>query len=500
MALIDATQSNVFLWDAGEGALVPYAWHGFPDTFTDIANTRMHLGEGAVGRVAERREGMIVNDYQTWPDAHQGAIQRTGVTAILAEPLCYRDRLVGVLMMQHNRAGLRFTEEDQETVRLLAGQAAIAIANAQLFDAVQRELAERKRAEERLSAALQQLHDIIEFLPDPTFVIGRDREVIAWNQAIEQLTGAKAEEMLGQGDYAYAVPFYGERRPMLMDLLDRASPELEDKYAYVRRVGDKVYAETHIPHLNRGSGAHLWAAAAPLYDAGGRQTGAIEVIRDITERRQAEDALRASLREKDVLLREVHHRVKNNMQIISSLLRLQSRRLKTPEVQEIFRESQNRVRSMALVHELLYQSKDLAQVNLRTYFKALAQGLYRAYGGHTARIALAMDVDEILVGVDMAIPCGLVVGELLSNALKHAFPERQAGTIQLRAHPTGENAMEVVVKDDGVGMDLVWTREGTESLGLRLVHMLAEEQLHGTVQISRHDGTECCLRFPMEKR
>jgi two-component sensor histidine kinase len=225
-----------------------------------------------------------------------------------------------------------------------------------------------------------------------------------------------------------------------------------------------------------------------------------EVQRELGERRRAEERLQGSVREKEVLLRELHHRVKNNMQIISSLLRLQSRQVQIPEVREIFRESQNRVRSMALVHEMLYQSKNLARVNLGAYFKAVAQGLYRTYGADPARILLKLEVAEIDVGVDVAIPCGLVVGELLSNALKHAFPSGRAGTLWVRAHRDDGDTLTVAVKDDGVGMPPGADRGASDSLGLRLVRMLTEDQLRGDVEFLGGTGTECRLRIPMETR
>lgn len=142
----------------------------------------------------------------------------------------------------------------------------------------------------------QELMDIIEFLPDATFVIDRDKRVIAWNHACENMTGVKKEAMLGQGDYAYAEPFFGERHPILIDLLDMPLPEVEANYKYVVRMGDTVYAESFIQRLNGGQGAHLWGTAAPLFDREGRRSGAIEVIRDITAQKHAELALRESER------------------------------------------------------------------------------------------------------------------------------------------------------------------------------------------------------------
>ena len=148
-----------------------------------------------------------------------------------------------------------------------------------------------------LQRALQQFANIVEFLPDPTFVIDQDNKIIAWNHACEVMTGIKKEIMLGQGDYAYSEPFFDERRPIIIDLLDRPMPEVESYYKYIEREDDRLYAESYTPHLRNGSGAHLWSIAAPLYDHNGRRCGAIETIRDITKHRETENALRASEKE-----------------------------------------------------------------------------------------------------------------------------------------------------------------------------------------------------------
>ena len=156
--------------------------------------------------------------------------------------------------------------------------------------ALQQENAERRAAQQRFA-------DIIEFLPDATFVIDQDKRIIAWNQACESLTGVKKETMLGQGDYAYAEPFFRKRRPILIDLLDLTGPEVEAAYKYVQRKGNRVYVESFIPHLRGGQGAHLWGVASPLYDQNGQRCGAIETVRDITEHKIMEETLRKSERE-----------------------------------------------------------------------------------------------------------------------------------------------------------------------------------------------------------
>ena len=165
-----------------------------------------------------------------------------------------------------------------------------------------RDITERKRAEDRLVSLSQQLNDIIELIPDATFVIDQDKRVIAWNRATEEMTGARKESMLGRGDYEYAVPFFGERKPILIDLLDEPDTKIEAFYKYVHRQGDKIYAESYIPGLNGGRGAHLWGVAAPLYDRDGNRFGSIEVIRDVTANvLKEEERLRSERKYREIL-------------------------------------------------------------------------------------------------------------------------------------------------------------------------------------------------------
>ncbi|MEI8139510.1 MAG: ATP-binding protein [bacterium] len=176
---------------------------------------------------------------------------------------------------------------------------AFVVVTAVLLSALLRvEVWARERGKVAMQAVEQRLVDVIEFLPDATFVVDQDKKVIAWNHACEVMTGVKKGALLGKGDYVYAEPFHGERHPTLIDLLDRPSMELESTYKYVQRKGDMIYAEFFLPHLRDGEGAHLWGVASPLFDRNGRRCGAIEVVRDITERKRAEesrDALQAQL-------------------------------------------------------------------------------------------------------------------------------------------------------------------------------------------------------------
>jgi len=213
---------------------------------------------------------------------------------------------------------------------------------------------------------------------------------------------------------------------------------------------------------------------------------------DITERKQAETQIRAQLREKEVLIKEIHHRVKNNLQIISSLLTLQSHISHDPAISDVFQECQNRIRSLSLIHESLYQAKDLGRIDFAGYLQRLVGSLLSSYGVKPDRIHYRICAENIFLNIDTAIPCGLIVSELVSNCLKHAFPVGMQGAISIEM--TGSGAFCLRISDTGIGFpeDLDFRR--TESLGMQLVCSLAG-QLNGTIELFRDCGTRFEIRF-----
>lgn len=219
-----------------------------------------------------------------------------------------------------------------------------------------------------------------------------------------------------------------------------------------------------------------------------------ELQQEIRRRVRAQAQLNRSLKEKEVLLKEIHHRVKNNMQIISSLLRLQSSQIKDKKILEIFKIGQNRIRSMALVHYKLYQSKDLARIEFSDYIKTLTADLFSTYRVGQADIILRLDIKDVFLDINRAIPCGLIINELVSNSLKHAFPDGRKGEIIVKMCANKKGKYTLIVKDTGIGLPrgLELCKSGT--LGMRLVHDLVA-QIKGNIELDRKDGSTFIITF-----
>ena len=330
------------------------------------------------------------------------------------------------------------------------------------------DVTDRKKAEEQirtLSSAVEQSTDGI--------AIGSMGSILTYvNETFAQMHGYSPEEMVGM-----TIAHLHNREQM---------DEYKSKISTVKTEGSWM---GEIGHIRKdGTPFPALVALTLLRDDKGNPTGILEVIRDITDRKKAEEQIKASLKEKEVLLREIHHRVKNNLQVVSSLLSLQSNTLTDDNMREVFNESQNRIRSMALVHENLYQGENLANIDFRKYIEALASGLLQSYGGDANKVTLSIIIDDISLGIDIAIPCGLIINELVANSLKHAFPHGRKGEIKIELHSV-DNTFELIVSDNGRGIPENIDFKNTESLGLMLVTILAEDQLDGEITLEREGGT-----------
>jgi PAS domain S-box-containing protein len=228
-------------------------------------------------------------------------------------------------------------------------------------------------------------------------------------------------------------------------------------------------------------------------DNKGQVREVLGIAEDVTERKEMGEKIQKSLHEKEMLLKEIHHRVKNNLMVISSLLNIQSKYIKNKDDLDIFQESQNRAKSMALIHERLYQSTDLKRINFGDYIRTLGTDLFYTYVRDPSLITLNMDVDDLMLDINTIVPLGLIVNELITNSMKHAFPDGRNGEINIDFHKNNAE-FALMVEDDGIGFpeDLDFTK--TRSLGLQLVNSLTE-QIDGKVELDRNKGTCFTIMF-----
>jgi len=264
----------------------------------------------------------------------------------------------------------------------------------------------------------------------------------------------------------------------------------------------KKYQAMYDQAVRTGVAAHFEEFYAPLdtwYEVHAYPSaeGISVYLRDVTEHRQADEKTYRALKEKEVLLREIHHRVKNNLQVICSMLRLQAGYVHDESLAEVLRECRERVHAMAMLHDQLHRAKDFSSINMGEYLRNLAASLFCSYGVNSAQVGLTLSVEDITVPVDTAIPCGLIVHEMVSNAVRHAFPQGARGQVSLGLHACPDEQIELTVCDDGTGFSEAPDLQ-VRSLGLRLIHLLAE-QIEASMERSSQAGTQYRLVFQQKK-
>jgi len=293
------------------------------------------------------------------------------------------------------------------------------------------------------------------------------------NESLE-VYGLKKEEVVGK------------KVTEVIPEIKNVEPDLISIYGEVALTGESRQLEFYFEPFDR------WYSVSAYSP---QKNYVATVSEDITERKKTEEQIQASLYEKEVLLKEVHHRVKNNLQFIASLLSMQARRIADPASLEVFVNSQSRVHSMALIHERLYKSDSLAEIDFEDYVRMLVKDLLASHVVQPEAIRVDVDMDRIPLKLDAAVPCGLIVNELVTNALKHAFPDGRRGTIRIGFNQTN-GVFVLAVRDDGAGLPEDAETRKTTSLGLRLVQILTE-QLEGDIALqSDGRGTEAIITFP----
>lgn len=323
----------------------------------------------------------------------------------------------------------------------------------------------------------------LESAPDAMLVVGENGDILLANSQAEKLFGYETGEL------------NGKEIEMLVPPAFRANHrDYRTKY-FNAPVLRPMGVALDLQGVRRdGSLFPVEISLSPMTLAGRKVVAS--AIRDTTERKRIEEKLRRSLQEKEILLKEVHHRVKNNLQMISSLLNLQARLVDDEKAREIFNDSRARVRSFALLHEKLYQSQDLAKIDFEDYVKDLASALFQSTGMNSERVTLEVNMEQVVLDMDSIINCGLIVSELVTNSLKYAFPAGRSGSIRITLRTIGAGTLELTVQDDGAGLpnDLDYRKSNT--LGLQLVGMFAKE-LGGALHFSNPgSGTRVSVEFP----
>jgi PAS domain S-box-containing protein len=343
-------------------------------------------------------------------------------------------------------------------------------------------LRESQRFAEKIADTSPVIINVFDLAEQRNIYINRQlTQQLGYNESeIQPLTPSFPQEMLHPDDWL-SIP---ERLERWQDVQD----------------GTILQSERRVKH--RDGEWHYFQCQETIFarnpDGTPKQTLGVAVditpVKRLEELRQAQDQLQDSLRDKEVLLKEIHHRVKNNLQIVYSLLRLQYRRIKDKTAAGILLESQNRIKSIALVHEKLYRSEDLAHINLSHYISNLVASLFSSYSIKTNAISLTTSLDDVSLDIDRAIPCGLIINELVSNALKYAFPGEQTGEITIGLHTTTDRTVMLTISDNGIGISPTLDLTQMDSLGLKLVNDLVR-QLEGSLAMQCSQGTEFKITF-----
>ncbi len=341
----------------------------------------------------------------------------------------------------------------------------------------------------QITTALRKSEDrfrqVVEAAPNAMVMANAAGLIEMVNAQAERVFGYSRQEMLGQPVEILVPERFRHIHPALRNMFNsapRSRPMGGGRDLFARRKdGSEFPVEIGLNPIDTEDGPMVLSA-----------------IVDISDRKQKEERIQAALREKDILLGEIHHRVKNNLQLVDSLLDLQASQIDDPAVLGMLRDSQNRIRSMVLIHQTLYQSKDFAKVDFANFLDSLLSTLVASYGMESDRVGLTVNTVEVYLPLSAAIPCGLVVNELITNAFKHAFPDHRRGRITVDLTDEGNGQVGLAVSDDGIGIPADLDIEQTATLGLQLVSLLTD-QLGGTVSIQRADPTRFVLRFPTQR-
>jgi PAS domain S-box-containing protein len=326
------------------------------------------------------------------------------------------------------------------------------------------------------------LAQVIDLAEDAIISVSLDQRIQLFNQGAQRIFGYRPEEMVGQ--------------PLDLLIPHSMAARHREEVASFARSGVAARRKNERPQIRgrRKDGTEFPAEASISRVGANSQTLLTVILRDISQRAAADELIQESIREKDALLREIHHRVKNNLQVMSSLLGLQSRRVSDAKTRQAIEDSQGRIHSMALIHELLCRNPVFSGIDTAEYTRQLIDYRAREQGVDVRHIQITTELESIPLDLDSAVPYGLIFNELLTNTLRHAFPDDRPGQIQIVLQRLPDQRIRLAVDDDGVGLPLGFDWQAAPSLGFRLVRMLAE-QLKAEVEVHPNSPTRIHLSF-----
>ena len=353
--------------------------------------------------------------------------------------------------------------------------------------ALQAEIIERKQVEEELRESEGRLRSLFETMAEGLVLIAPEGHIVHANPMAEHIFGLTRSGIESRN---YVSPAWGIICP-------DGTPMPPEEMAGTRAMKERHQVRDIVMGIKRSDGSITWitASATPLINVAGTLEGAVCTFGDITKHKQTEEQVMASLEEREVLLKEIHHQTKNNLQVISSLLDMHSRRAYDQQTVDLLKEARAKIHAMALIHSQLYQSDRFVQVDMGNYIHELVAHLSHVYANRKKSVTSDIECSDIYLTITQAIPCALVLHELTSNAFKHAFKDRQKGVIKIFMRGSIDAKIVMRVEDDGVGIPEEIDVYKTDTMGLKLVRNLVQEQLKGSITVKRDHGTKFSLEF-----
>ena len=368
-----------------------------------------------------------------------------------------------------------------------------------------RDISDRKNYEIKLQQSKIDYEVLVKYSPDGIFIHDKKGKIVFANPSSLQIGGMKSEkEVHDKSIYDFIVPEYHKMVKQRGELL-KLGKDVPFHKIELSKINNERISVEYKPILIKYKEEdailvvfHDIVVQEKLAKEQTRAKVAEETNRllkkEIDQRKQFEEKVKRSLQEKEVLIKEVHHRVKNNLQVISSILNLQSTYVTDEKTLDILKESQNRIKSMSFIHESLYRNKDFSNINFKEYVRNLTSNLLVSYSGLSKKITLKQKVDDVFLNLDTAIPLGLIINELMSNALKYAYLKKEKGKLEINVEATEKNKLKMIVSDNGIGIPDKINFRKTESLGLQLVNILVE-QLRGTIKLDNTNGAKFTIVF-----